>query len=190
MDATKKLTVKLIKIKLEKKILMTQPKSTKLRPIQHSFKYLSSLCDDQSNIYTRIALLSFHQVSYSPFIECFLLLIEYIQFMFQALLIYPISATNETLFGNKIYNFIIYLIKLFNPGYFIPYKSNFLSIAVLFTLLLFVLFKCVLIFYILFIARKNTVGNAISVDIWKFIFKTQARVLFFIITIFWRRAAN
>ena len=106
--------------------------------------------------------------------------------MSQALLLYPNIQNLSELDTNKLTRGVIYLFKLINPGCLMSYKqTDSLTLIVLYIIFTFVILKYILFAYVLYIAFWNHREYPLLIQLWKWTYRTQGRVLYYLITSFW-----
>ena len=154
-----------------------------------SLKRLGAICDNQSSLSTRLALLSFNKDGSSIFIEALLLFIEYTQLISQIFLFDLSLSANNGQQTTGFFEGIIYIAKMVNPGFWLPYEGQgSLTMIVLLGIAGITLIKYLLFLYILFIAYRNSQGNNFLKATWRWVFKLQSRVIYSSIAIFWVNA--
>lgn len=89
-----------------------------------TLQFLSSMCDNKSPFEAKLAIISFHNHTYSRIIEAFILFIEYFQLVSQALLFNLTLYDDESVKKDPFTRFIISFCKLLNPGYLLIYEAS------------------------------------------------------------------
>ena len=148
-----------------------------------AFLTLSSFCQNYSPLNVKVALLTFFRVRFSDWTEIMILSYEYIQLISQALLhhlsIYksPESSLSEG---------VIYFFKLLNPSYLLSFQQYDLltPITLLFVFICTIL-KYILFVYIIFIATRGHKANSLLIILWRWTFRCQGRIIYFLTTSFW-----
>jgi len=150
---------------------------------------LDSFCQDSSSIRTKIALSTFYKVRYPDWVEKFIVIVEYLQLMSQAILSASFSYRDSphNLF---IFQSVIYALKLANPSYLLSYDAD--GDSTISTVLIIVL-SCVLVKILLFVSivydsLKDKKTNSWLLYMWRWVFKFQTRVFYYLFTSFWVRA--
>ena len=141
---------------------------------------LSSFCQNGSFLKTKVALWTFYKIQYSPWTERLILIFEYLQLVSQALLVSS-PEQNEYLYKSFVYAF-----KLVNPSYLLSYESSdSMTLTVLVILFWCTLLKIMLFVNIIYASVRNKEMNSWLLLLWRWIYKLQTRVLYFLFTSFW-----
>jgi len=153
-----------------------------------NYKSLSSFCQDRSSFKIKFALMSFYKIEYWIGAEIFILILEYLQLMSQVILSSSTNYDNPVL-NSWAFDVVVYFFKLVNPSYLLTYeKSDTVTSTVMAILLCFTLIKLGLFGYVLRGSLRNYKINTWLIYAWKWMFKLQTRVMYFILTSFWVNA--
>ena len=145
----------------------------------------NSFCQTQSSLKTKIALLTFYKVKFPVWIEALILIFEYLQLISQSILISPF-AYEDSKHDKAFPNLIFYLLKLINPIYLLAEESSdSIKSAILIILTCGTFLKILLFANVIYvsIAKKNM--SPWLLTIWRWIFKLQTRIIYFVFTSFW-----
>jgi len=149
---------------------------------------LSSFCQDRSSFKTKFALLSFYKIKFSPWTDSIILLLEYLQLISQIILS-PSTNYDSPGYNTFFFNIVVYFFKIINPSYLLTYhESDTVTSTVLVILFCFTMLKLTLFGYILLASLWDYRIDAYLSELWKWIFKLQARVTYFLLTSFWVKA--
>ena len=136
----------------------------------------------------RFALLSFQN---SRSLDSLLLVLEHAQVLAQGLLTNCIilKATNES--SSLLHNIVIPPFEPLAPGHFVTSLNNWKTTAsvVLTSLTVLLFLRYMLLIYCLILARKKREGSRILVNIWRWIFACQGRVMYLFVASIWTSAA-
>jgi len=147
---------------------------------------LSSFCQNSSSLKTKLALSTFYRIQNSALVEKFTLIIEYLQLISQAIFsssfAYSIDSKNE----RYIFSIIIYALKLIIPSYLLNFQDSMTS-TVYIILLIGSLLKLVFSGAVLYSSIKEIQMNSSLFWPWRWIYRLQTRVLYFLFTSFWVR---
>jgi len=153
---------------------------------QHE-KNLQFYCDNHLFLKSKIALLTVYDQQSSKWTEKGLLLYEYAQLMSQGLLIYSslVDPTTQSLFEKAI----LYFFKIINPSYLLDFNGfSSLTWKIIILMLVFTCLKLILGIYVVFQAHWNFQGPKLLLEIWRWLFKFQTRVICYLVTSFWVNA--
>ena len=154
----------------------------------NSLEYLSSICTESNHFRTKFAIFSSTDVKRSPFVEIFILCLEYLQLVSQIILL---SYDFDQVFkyqDDPFFNGILYAAKLINPSQLFPLDNHDgLTTTVLSIVLIIWLLKFVLWAFIFVSLIRNFKIPGIFKPIWRFIFTAQGRVIYFFMTSFWTK---
>jgi len=146
---------------------------------------LEEFCQSHSSFKTKIALLSFYKVNFSKWTDKLLLVLEYLQLMSQIILSQDDSTTNYDL----PFQIIIYFFKLINPSYLLGFdREHSAAFAVLILILCCVILKLMLFAYVVCVSLGHTKKFSWLIDLWRWVFKLQTRLIYFLFTSFYLRA--
>ena len=145
-----------------------------------------------SNVHAKIALISMHKPSSSYLLGAVLLLIEHAQLMSQALLLRPSLYQSATLDSNLFTMIVFYAAKLVNFSFLLPFNEteSRLTTTVLIIFLAWSFLKYFLFGYIVFIGLYNHKGSELFLNLWRWIFKLQGRVFYYLVTSFFVNAVR
>ena len=149
---------------------------------------LDSFCQNSSCLRVKIALCTFFKVKFPVWIEKSILIFEYLQLMSQGVLSEPFIDQNSE---HKIlfFEIIIYALKLINPCYLLAYQSSKSTISsTLVIIFCFSWAKFILFIHVVCNAFRNRKTNDWLLAIWRWIYRFQTRVLYFLFSSFWVRA--
>jgi len=144
---------------------------------------LSSFCQNSSSIKTKVALLTYYKVRYSPWAEKLILIFEYLQLVSQAILSASFASENTSK-DRFVFTVIIYALKLINPSYFLNYEDSMTS-SVLVILFCCTWLKLSLFFYVLYASMRDLKMNSWLLRLWRWTYRLQTRVVYFLFTSFW-----
>lgn len=151
---------------------------------------LTFFCQNNSSLKAKIGLLTLNHNEYSKLLTYILILIEYLQLMSQALLVYPNSSL-ENLNQPNTYFFtvITYFFKLINPAYLLTYDKSeaTLTTHILLIIACYTLLKYLLFLYVVLTTHFNTKQSHFLLIIWRNTFKLQARIICYFTSSFWLR---
>ncbi len=152
------------------------------------FQTLSSFCQNDSFQKTKVALLTFYKIQYSPWIEKLILIFEYLQLMAQALLASSLIYENSQP-SRYFFQIVIYAFKLVHPSHLLSFESSdSMILTVLVILLCGTLLKLILFANVIYASIRNTNMNSWLLFLWRWIYKFQTRVFYFLFTSFWVKA--
>ena len=149
---------------------------------------LASFCQNDSFTKTKVALLTFYKIQYPVWVEKLILIFEYLQLMSQALL--ASSLLDKDLNQSSyFFQIITYAFKLVNPSYLLSYESSdSMTLTVLVILFWCTLLKILLLANVIYVSSRNKKMNSWLNLLWRWTFKLQNRILYFLFTSFWVRA--
>ena len=153
-------------------------------------KSLSFFCKSHSSFKTKLGLLSLYKAHFPNWFEKILLSLEYIQLFSLTILIHPsvYEVSNTTIQDSYIFEVVAYTVKLANPSYLLSFTHNDVTTnAVLGIILGYMLFKHILLCYVMYVSWFNKTPNPLLKTIWRWIFKLQGRIACCFITSFWVR---
>ena len=154
-------------------------------------KSLSFFCQSHSSFKAKLGILSLYKAHFPGWLEKILLTIEYVQLFSLTILIHPsvYEVSNTTIQDSYIFEVVVYAVKLANPSYLLSFTHNDVTTnAVLGIILGYILFKHLLLSYVMYVSWFNKTPNPILKTIWRWIFKLQGRIACCFITSFWVRA--
>ena len=152
------------------------------------FPSLSSFCQNGSFLKTKVALLTFYKIQYSSWVEKLILIFEYLQLMSQALFASSLLFESSN-HRQYLYKIIIYAFKLVNPSELLSYESSdSMTLTVLVMVFCCTLSKIALFAKVIDVSIRNKKMNSWLLLLWRWIFKLQTRVLYFLFTSFWVKA--
>ena len=151
-------------------------------PLQ-SQKPLASFCQTHSFLKFKISLATFYNYRYSDYAEKLITLTEFFQVISLALFLnFPKENYDDEKF---VFRIVVYFFKLINPSYLLDFKKSnrWVNIALAFVLFSSILRYC-LTLYIILTEYWNKKKNRMLYEIWRWVFRLQARVLGVFITSF------
>ena len=151
-------------------------------------KSLGSLCQNQSSILTKVALLTRHNIKYSIWTEKLILLYEYLQLISQAFTVFSVIQNDPGSSYSVFTSFVLYFFKLINPSYLLSYSgTDKLTSFCLVALICYTIVRILLYFYAFQLALRGFQGNPLLLTLWRWTFKLQARIGYFFVSSFWVR---
>ena len=158
--------------------------------ITEAEKSLSYFCKSHSSFKEKLGILLLYKAHFPSWFEKILLTIEYIQLFSLTILIHPsvYKVSCLTIQDSYIFEVVAYAIKLANPSYLLSFtRSDPTTNAVLGIILGYLLFKHILLSYVIYISWFNKTPNPLLKTIWRWLFKLQGRIACCFITSFWVR---
>jgi len=159
------------------------------KPDPNSLKtnFLSSIIEDTTSIRGRVATLSFQNQTSSSVVDWIILAIDHCQCITLFIL------ANFKIYGDQgkdkvhIIRPLLSLCKLFSPANLLTFdhKSLHAVIVVITILLATIVLRIIILIYVIAIAYKGKNPNKTILLIWQWIFKTQARVIYFCMASTW-----
>ena len=147
-----------------------------------------SFCQNQPSLKTKIALLTFYKVKFPAWIEALILTFEYLQLISQSILTSSF-AYDDPKHNESFPNFIFYLLKLVTPSYLlIEESSDSIKSAILILLICGTFIKLLLFANAIYVSIMKRNMNSWLLLVWRWIYKLQTRLLYFLFTSFWVHA--
>lgn len=147
---------------------------------------LTSFSQSDSFLTIKVSFLAFYGARYPIWSEQILVILEYLQLISQSLLIYPSTANQSSPYISDFTKAIIYFFKLVNPSSLMTFHSgDSTTLIILLIVLGSMVLKYLLAAYIVSLAYRNRQGNNSLLGLWRWIFRRQCRILYFLITSFW-----
>ena len=149
---------------------------------------LCSFCQNDSSLKTKIALLTIYKIKYPGWTEILILLIEYLQLISQAILSASL-VLEERNHNPFILRIVVYFFKLITPSYLLSYEnSDSIITTVLIVVIFCTLFKFLLFANVIYGSIRDQEMNSWLLYLWRWIYKLQTRVLYYLFTSFWVKA--
>ena len=150
-------------------------------------KLLGSMCDNKTPLAGKIAILSAESKDSSDITNKIIIFGDYAQLIILAFF------SNFRVYGNvsnqriDLFTAFYQVMVISTPGYLVTYAEGFITqvlvsfYACIFTFVL----RILLFFYIVYVAKTDREGDKRLISIWRVIFKTQARILYYFIGSFY-----
>ncbi len=153
-------------------------------------KTLETFCQNNTFFKIKFALVTLFNVRYSKIFEKSLLVIEYLQLISQVLLLHPIlfDTIDQDLRNSFLFQVVVYFFKLLNPSYLLNFtKEDPHIVPVLCLVTAFAVIKTLLPLYIIYVASQREKDSSWLVNLWRWIFRMQGRILYYFVSSFWVR---
>ena len=152
--------------------------------------HLSFFCKDQSSFRAKFGAITLYKAHFPAWLEKFLLIFEYLQLFSLTILLHPniflLSGTNPE--NTLIFEAVVYFFQMVNPTYLLTFdRSDPTTNCVLAIIFASVVFKYLILFYIVYVTSFNTEPNPILKTLWRWTVKLQGRVACCFVTSFWVR---
>jgi len=152
-----------------------------------SKKWLSSIFKSSLKPHICFAQLSIADFRWPKYFAFIVILLEYAQLMSQIILFAPALYQDPNFSEDVLVKHIVFVAKILSPGSFFIENKGTSTITTVVTLLLFlfVLIKISLCGYVAILSKRGFMGRNWMISVWKWIFRLQARLLYYFVTSFW-----